>query len=164
MLCQRCKKAVATVHLTEIVNSEKRERHLCEACAKEEHVAVHTQVNLQDILAGMLEAHESAGEYAGLTCPDCGITYAEFRRQGRLGCPGDYEVFAEPLREILEKVHGSAEHTGKVPRRARADMEGPRELMRLRRELREAVEREEYEEAARLRDEIKQKEAESGSG
>jgi protein arginine kinase activator len=159
VICQRCKKQPATVHLTEILHNEKRERHLCEDCAREEGVAVKAQINLQDILSGMLEAHQTAGKEANLTCPDCGITYAEFRNAGRLGCPHDYEVFAEPLSEVLQKVHGAAEHTGKMPRRAGTDLTGQRQLMQLRRQLQAAVESEKYEEAARLRDLIKDKEA-----
>jgi len=162
MLCQRCKKQPATVHLTEIVNNEKRERHLCEDCAHEEGIAIKVQINVQDILSGLLQAHEAAGAEANLTCSDCGLTYAEFRNQGRLGCPQDYEVFAEPLAEILEKVHGATEHTGKVPARAGGDLGEQRELMRLRRKLQEAVESEQYEEAARVRDLIKEKEAGGG--
>ena len=158
VLCQRCKKQQATIHLTEILQTEKRERHLCEDCAREEGVAIKPQANLHDILAGMLEAHQEAGKEAAITCPDCGITYAEFRNGGRLGCPHDYEVFGDLLREVLEKVHGASQHVGKLPQRAGADSHAQRELMQLRRQLQEAVESEHYEEAARLRDLIKDKE------
>ena len=164
MLCQRCKKQAATVHLTEILQNEKRERHLCEECAREEGVAVKAQINLQDILSGMLEAHQTAEKDATLTCPDCKITYAEFRQQGRLGCPHDYDVFAEPLKAVLEKVHGATEHTGKVPRRAGVDVKAQRQLLQLRRDLQQAVEGERYEEAARLRDLIQSKEAAGETG
>lgn len=162
MICQRCKKQNATIHLTEILHNEKRERHLCEDCAREEGVAVKAQANLQDILSGMIEAHDTAGREANITCPDCGITYAEFRNQGRLGCPHDYEVFAEPLKEVLLKVHGATEHQGKMPHRAGADSLTQRELMQLRRQLQESIETERYEEAARLRDLIRQKEGAAG--
>jgi protein arginine kinase activator len=155
--CQRCKKQQATIHLTEILQNEKRERHLCEDCAREEGVAIKAQINLQDILSGMVEASDTARGEAKLTCPDCGITYAEFRSQGRLGCPHDYDVFAEPLKEVLEKIHGTTEHVGKLPRRAGADTLAQRELLQLRRQLQEAVESEHYEDAARLRDLIRQK-------
>jgi protein arginine kinase activator len=158
VICQRCKKQPATIHLTEIHQNEKHERHLCEDCAREEGVAIKAQINLQDILSGMVEAHETAGREANITCPDCGITYAEFRNQGRLGCPHDYEVFAEPLKEVLEKVHGATVHVGKLPRRAGSDTFAQRELLQLRRQLQEAVESEKYEEAARLRDLIRDKE------
>ena len=159
MQCQRCNKQPATIHLTEIVQNEKHERHLCEECAREEGIAIKANINLQDILSGMVQAHETAGKEANLTCPDCGITYAEFRNQGRLGCPHDYEVFAEPLAEVLERVHGAAEHRGKWPNQVGADLANQRQMMQLRRQLQEAVEGEQYEEAARLRDLIKAKEA-----
>jgi len=158
MLCQRCKKQPATVHLTEIVHNEKHERHLCDDCAREEGIAIKANINLQDILSGMVQAHEDAGKEANLTCPDCGITYAEFRNQGRLGCPHDYEVFAEPLHQVFERVHGATEHTGKWPARADTGLSDQRQLMQLRRRLQEAVDGEQYEEAARLRDLIKEKE------
>jgi len=164
VICQKCKKQPATIHLTEIINNEKIERHLCQDCAREEGIAIKAQISLQDILSGMLAAHDAAEHYAHLKCPDCGLTYAEFRSQGRLGCPHDYEAFAEPLAEILEKVHGATEHAGKVPARAGSDLQEQRELMKLRRQLQEAVENEQYEEAARLRDAIKEKEAAGGPG
>jgi protein arginine kinase activator len=159
VFCQKCKKQMATVHVTEIVKNQKIEKHLCEDCAREEGIAIKAQINLQDVLQGMLQAHQTASEEANLVCPDCGITYAEFRQQGRLGCPHDYEVFHEPLAEVFQKVHGAAEHTGKMPKRAGAGLKGQRELMQLRRGLQEAVENEKYEEAARLRDLIREKEA-----
>jgi len=162
VICQKCKKQPATIHLTEILNNQKMERHLCEDCAREEGIAIKAQINLQDVLSGMLSAHDAAERYANLACPDCGLTYAEFRNQGRLGCPHDYEVFAEPLAEVLDKVHGGTEHTGKVPARAGAGSARQRELMQLRRRLQEAVESERYEEAAQVRDLLREKETAGG--
>ncbi len=159
MLCQKCKKQPATIHVTEIVKNEKIERHLCEECAREDGIAIQGPVNLQEVLTGMLQAHETARGEAKLACPDCGLTYAEFRQGGRLGCPHDYEVFAEPLDDVCRKVHGAAEHTGKMPRRVGAGLKAQRELMGLRRQLQKAVGAEQYEEAARLRDLIHEKEA-----
>jgi protein arginine kinase activator len=159
MYCEKCKKQMATVHVTEIIKNQKTEKHLCEKCAKEEGVAMNAQISLQDVLQGMLQAHQAAAEDAKLACPDCGLTYAEFRNQGRLGCPHDYEAFREPLLEVLRRVHGSLEHVGKMPRRAGAGLQEQRELMHLRRRLQQAVDGEQYEEAARLRDLIKRKEA-----
>jgi len=162
VICQKCKKQPATIHLTEILNNQKMERHLCEDCAREEGIAIKAQINLQDVLSGMLSAHDAVERYANLACPDCGLTYAEFRNQGRLGCPHDYEVFAEPLAEVLDKMHGGTEHTGKAPARAGAGSERQRALMQLRRRLQEAVESERYEEAARLRDRLREKETAGG--
>jgi len=162
MICERCKKNVATAHLTEIVKNEKHERHLCEQCSKEEGYTIKTHVSLQDLLTAFISAHGDAADVADTACPDCGLTYIDFRNEGRLGCPNDYEVFREALDPLLEKVHGRVEHVGKLPSQAGESQRRQRDLMTMRRQLREAVEREDYEEAARLRDLIK--EGESGHG
>lgn len=163
MLCERCNKNPATVHLTEIEKSQKIEKHLCEQCAKEEGYTIKSHVSLQDLLSAFVSAHSEAGEMAESSCPDCGMTYVDFRNEGRLGCPNDYSVFAEALEPLLEKVHGKVEHTGKLPSRAGESQRKQRDLMMLRRKLRMAVDREDYEEAARLRDKIKDKEESDGT-
>ncbi len=163
MLCEKCKKNVATVHLTEIVNNQKIEKHLCEECSKEEGYTIKTHVSLQDLLTAFISAHSEASEVAEKTCPQCGATYADFRNEGRLGCPNDYEVFREAIDPLLEKVHGKVEYTGKVPSRAGESQRKQYQIMTMRRELREAVEREDYENAAKLRDEIKEKEGTDGT-
>lgn len=159
MQCERCQKNVATVHLTEIVKGQKTEKHLCEECSKEEGYTIKSHVSLQDLLTAFISAHNDATDLADVSCPDCGMTYLDFRNEGRLGCPNDYEVFREALDPLLEKVHGTTEHSGKLPSRAGESQKLQRDLMDLRRRLRLAVEREAYEEAAQLRDEIKDKEA-----
>ncbi|MBX7103084.1 MAG: UvrB/UvrC motif-containing protein [Gemmataceae bacterium] len=93
-----------------------------------------------------------------LTCPTCGLKYMEFRREGRLGCPRDYASFRVGLEPILRKVHRSTRHVGKVPRR-RQPSEIDLSLLDLRQQLRRAVQAEAYEEAARIRDQIREKEA-----
>lgn len=163
MLCERCKKNVATVHLTEIVKGKKLERHLCEECSKEEGYTIKTHVSLQDLLTAFISAHSDASEMAETSCPDCGMSYVDFRSEGRLGCPNDYEVFREAIDPLLEKVHGKVEHLGKLPSRAGESQRRQRDLMTLRRRLRKAVEREDYEEAAKLRDLIKEGESTDGA-
>ena len=163
MQCERCKNNVATVHLTEIVKSQKTEKHLCEQCAKDEGYTIKTHVSLQDLLTAFISAHDDAEEMAGVKCPDCGMTYVDFRSEGRLGCPNDYEVFREALDPLLEKIHGKVEHSGKLPSRAGESQRKQRDLMALRRQLRDAVDKEDYEAAARLRDEIKTMENIDGS-
>ena len=91
---------------------------------------------------------ELVGELAELACPDCGMKFMEFRAGGRLGCPQDYAVFSKGLMPLLQRFHGATRHVGKTARRR----EGAVERLRLRTRLREAVGREDYEEAARLRD------------
>lgn len=156
MLCQRCKKNTATVHLTEIVKNTKREKHLCDKCAAQEGVTVKAHVPLNELLANFVMAQSGARELAKLTCPECGMTFAEFRNHGLLGCPADYDAFAKALGPLLERAHeGASHHVGKVPARAGAEQVKQIELIRLRRELNAAVQREDYETAARLRDQIK---------
>jgi len=162
MLCERCKKNVATVHLTEINKGEKTEKHLCEQCSREEGYTIKSHASLQELLSAFISAHTDVAELAGKSCSDCGLTYAEFRNEGRLGCPNDYEVFREALDPLLERVQGSLEHGGKCPSRVEESQRRQRDMMSLRRQLREAVEKEKYEEAARLRDLIKDKEGPDG--
>jgi len=96
MLCQRCKKNNATVHLTDIVNGEKREKHLCEDCAAEEGVTVKQHVSITDVLNSFLMSQDAVRELANLRCPDCGLTFVEFRSQGLLGARGITTSSATP--------------------------------------------------------------------
>lgn len=161
MLCQRCKKRSATVHLTEIVKSEKREKHLCEKCAADEGVTVKQHVPLNELLNSFLMSQAGIQQMADLVCPDCGMTFVEYRNHGLLGCPGDYDVFEKALGPMIERAHeGATQHVGKTPRRHAAGSDRQRELMRLRRELNVAVQREEYERAAKLRDRLQELESE----
>ncbi len=156
MLCQRCKKNTATVHLTDIVKNEKRERHLCEKCASEEGVTVKQQVPINELLANFVMEQSGARELAKLTCPECGTSFLEFRNSGLLGCPSDYDAFAKALVPLLERAHeGASQHKGKSPTRGGADREKQRQAAALQRQLAEAVEKEDYELAAKLRDRIK---------
>ena len=104
MLCQQCKKQTATVHLTDLVQGEKRERHLCEDCANSEGVVVKQNVSINDVLNSFLMSQASVQEMARVKCPDCGITFVEFRNQGLLGCADDYEVFGRALTGVIERA------------------------------------------------------------
>ncbi|MHC4066677.1 MAG: UvrB/UvrC motif-containing protein [Planctomycetota bacterium] len=160
ILCQLCKNAPATVHVTDISppDGEKRERHLCESCAEEEGITMKQHEPINTILAKFVQQKVGAGspEVANLTCPMCGVSFREFRSQGLFGCPHDYEVFAEHITPLIERAHGGAtHHIGKVPRRLGGAPSDQGELLRCQRELNEAVAKEDYETAARLRDQIK---------
>lgn len=165
MKCQSCA-ALATVHLTDIINGHKKERHLCQACAEKQEVVKHQDVNLPAILQSIIGQHvgQLTDELARLTCPVCGIKYMEFRHEGRLGCPHDYEAFRAGLEPLLQRIHRSGRHTGKSPRQRHQRPARQAELLALRGQLRSAVEAENYEEAARLRDLIRHKEATDESG
>jgi protein arginine kinase activator len=157
--CQCCTKP-ATIHLTNIEpGGQRQEMHLCEACAEKKQVVSKQELNLSAILQNLIGAHVSgADQLARLVCPVCGIKYMEFRAEGRLGCPHDYEVFRVGLEPLLLRIHRSGRHTGKQPRLRRRPAERDQELLDLRRQLREAVEQEAYEQAARLRDLIRRQE------
>lgn len=164
MTCQRCQDH-ATVHLTETVNGRRRELHLCASCARKAGVlpegteAQPAELPLDKVVQGLILTHvgEIVGELAGLTCPDCGLKFMEYRARGRLGCPNDYTVFTRGLLPLLHRAHGATRHVGKVARRQTAAAD----RLRLRSQLRDAVAREDYEEAARLRDQLRLKDADA---
>ena len=160
MKCQECGKT-ATVHLTDIVSGHKREVHLCQDCAEKRELVKHQELNLSAILQTVIGQHigPMTDELARLTCPSCGIKYMEFKAEGRLGCPQDYDVFRAALAPLLQRIHRALRHVGKIPVHAVRNAALQSELMELRQSLRRAVEAEHYEEAARLRDLIRHKES-----
>lgn len=166
--CGRCAKP-AVLHITEIRQGEVQALHLCESCAKEylnESEAGGPQPDEDaDLGTGDAEeASESTDSDDDLVpvCPHCGISFKEFRKQGRLGCPHDYTAFYNELIPLLENIHGETQHVGKVPKRAPKASQHQFRLIRLRNRLKAAVDEEMYEEAARLRDEIQSLESEAG--
>ena len=164
MKCQNCPNP-ATVHLTKVVDSQKQELHLCDACAEKQQLVKQQDLNLPAILQSLIGQHLGpTDELARLCCPACGMKYMEFRAQGRLGCPHDYTVFRTALSPLLRRIHRQDRHVGKVPRRGADAAARQTQLVELRRQLQAAVEAEEYEEAARLRDLLRKKEATDESG
>jgi protein arginine kinase activator len=159
MKCQSCDNS-ATVHLTDIVNGNKKELHLCQGCAEKQQLLAQQELNLPAILQTLIGHHVGglSDELARLTCPVCGIKYMEFRAEGRLGCPHDYTVFRTGLQPLLMRIHRADRHVGKSPARLPPDQAVQSE-MELRRQLRAAVDEERYEEAARLRDLIRHRES-----
>jgi protein arginine kinase activator len=143
------------------VNGKKQELHLCQECSEKQQLMKNQELNLSLILQTVLgqQVGQPTEELARLTCPTCGIKYMEFKAGGRLGCPQDYEVFQSALEPLLERIHRARRHIGKIPRHAVADAARQRELIDLRLKLRQAVEREAYEEAATIRDRIRALEA-----
>ena len=157
MPCQKCKKREATRH--ESVRNEDgswAEVHLCDQCAEKTEMSLMTPASLVQALIEGAAAAGTRPAGAARACPRCGITYAEFRARGRLACPQDYEVFLPEMVPLLERIHhGGSQHLGKSPTSTDGRPEGERELIELRRSLTEAVQREQYEEAARIRDRIR---------
>jgi len=160
MQCQICNKYEATIHLTEISEGLRNEMHLCERCAVEQGIAVKSQIPLNELLSGLLSSQPSDEEPFGLlkkelSCPHCGFTLDRFHKEAVLGCPYDYEVFEKLLSPLIKKAHGGGtRHHGKVPSKASTDTKKQVELLSLRQQLEGAVQAENYELAAELRDKI----------
>jgi protein arginine kinase activator len=167
MKCEKCGKAQAKVHMTEIVSeTDKREHHLCEKCAEKlGYTPPQQHFTISELLAGLASGQISAnaGDTPDITCPSCGIAFAQFQSSGRFGCAQDYEVFAAQIEPRLERFHDAKQHCGKVPRSGDSAQRRAGRLRSLRAQLREAVAQESYEEAARLRDEIKTLERDDGT-
>ena len=154
--CEKCGKE-ATVHLTEIAEGQKIEKHLCEECAATEGITIKAHVPLGKLLEGLSLQSSAEKEMAKLKCEVCGISFLEFRQQQLLGCPNDYKAFEEILMPLLERAHeGASCHVGKVPADAAESERRQNELLRLQGELKEAVAHEKYERAASIRDRIRE--------
>lgn len=167
MLCERCQKRPATVHVTKVVNHQKSEFHLCAECAgQQEELAFpaglgDSPFSIPNLLGELLNydtwfGGRSAPVKENARCRGCGITYREFTRSGLLGCSRCYDEFGPRLEPLLQRVHGSTQHVGKVPRRRGGVLHIKRQIEELKRGLNEAVVAERYEEAARLRDQIRE--------
>ena len=163
MECQSCHTRKATVHLTEIVGKEKHEVHLCEQCAQQHGSATGMEIMglISSAFGGATKS--AAPEAAEQKCSACGLAYSEFRNRGRLGCPHCYDVFRTALEPLLEKIHGQGRHVGKAPGGpSTAGRAHERQLVALRRQLQAALKVENYELAAKLRDELKRVEGAAG--
>ncbi|MCX7805680.1 MAG: UvrB/UvrC motif-containing protein [Planctomycetota bacterium] len=163
MKCENCEKRDAIVHLTEIRDGVKHEMHLCEQCAAAKGLpAGKMSFPIADLLAGIAVsgvAVKSSKKARETVCPACGITLAEFQTSGRFGCAEDYVAFQDEVVPLIEKIHDASQHIGKTPAQSgnRATDDG--EIRRLQAELKKAVQREDYEKAAEIRDAIRKLES-----
>ena len=160
MQCQICKKNDATIHLTEIVDGVRSETHICQDCAQSEGIIVKNQMPINELLSNLLASQPADDEISGLSglakeCPDCGFTLDHFKKEALLGCPNDYEVFGEELRPLIKRAQdNNSTHCGKVPSRVPVMNKNKIELVNLQKELEISVQKEDYEQAAMLRDKI----------
>ncbi|HHX10549.1 MAG TPA: hypothetical protein GX729_04185 [Firmicutes bacterium] len=172
MVCEECGKAQATVHIERIINGRKMTMHLCRECAERSGlmtlgVLFQPSFSINSLMSAFLgsqmEALPSTGPgMEGPRCPVCGMSYRDFARAGQLGCARCYEVFEDRLEPLLRRIHGSDNHVGKAPAGTGERARMRRELEDLRKQLSRAVADEAYEEAAKIRDQIKQIEAKLG--
>jgi len=160
MLCEDCRKKEATVILTHIIDNKKTVLNLCEECAEKRgfHSPLEgTAFPLAEFLASILEQSSTKvpRAVAATKCPGCGMAFGDFSKVGRLGCGNCYKVFREPLKDLLRKIHGSDQHRGKVPFYKEDIMKPIKEERKLQEELKKAIESEDFEMAAQIRDKIK---------
>ena len=166
MLCQECGNKPATLHFTKIVNGEKTEFHICESCAREKGEMLPGSAggfSIHSLLSGLIDFEAANKGQAGLAkqnqpirCEKCGMTYAQFSKIGRFGCSSCYKYFDSRLDPLFKRVHGSVDHVGKVPVRSGGQIQVKRQLDELKRELQYRIVQEEFEEAAALRDQIRE--------
>ncbi len=171
MYCDECGKNKSTVHLTEIVNDQITKLNLCEVCAKQKGADAEQHFGIADLLSALsdVEAHApahlpqgtaGAATHAKSKCQNCGLAYEDFKKVGRLGCSQCYQSFKASLTPLLKRIHGSNQHLGKTPNpeftnQMKASYKFHEELLQVKDQLLKAVRREEFEEAAALRDKIK---------
>ena len=159
-VCQLCNQAKATVHITDTM-PDKRERHLCGECAEKEGVIIKQHHQTTSAILQEFIKHKAGIDRGDVgACRICGIIFMFFRLKGLVGGPHDYDAFRSLLAPLIERAHdGATHHVGKIPSTADSAVHKQSGLFKLRRDLEEALEREDYESAARLRDEIRGLEA-----
>lgn len=161
MKCEKCNKREATTHMTKIVNGYKEEHHLCSECAASsaEYKEIQSDMNfgIGDFLTGMLGGGKQTigGESSANVCPTCHMPYEEFLKRGKLGCGDCYSAFKNRIHRPLKQIHGTVEHVGKVPRRGGGALVAGRQIASLEEKLNAAVLKQDFETAAKLRDEIR---------
>jgi protein arginine kinase activator len=155
MICDICKKHDAKVHLTTIVDGKMLKMDLCEACAKAKGVQEETVFSPSDLMVGLGSAEEIKADAPGVRCPACGFSQADFKKTGRLGCAVCWETFESGMAGLLKAMHKSDRHVGKVPSKAAHTVALSEQIKNLLAELDKAVHDEQYEQAARLRDQIR---------
>jgi protein arginine kinase activator len=167
MICSVCQKNEAKVHVTQIVDDKVQKVDLCEECSKAKGMTDPKGFSLADLLLGLgasQEAEPRASKPGEVCCPGCGLTQSEFKKAGgRFGCPQCYTAFAEELPAMLRTMHKGLRHVGKVPQALRPRRDPADLLKSLNRRLEKAVQAENFEEAAQLRDAIRALKPPTGS-
>lgn len=164
MLCQNCKKRVASVHLTQVINNHKTELYLCEHCAKENsQINIISSMDFSDFFSSILGSNFFATPKpqasSQIKCDKCGITIEEFKNTGKLGCEKCYHAFSDRTAPVIRRIHGNVKHVGKVPPSFIQSSKVSKDVEMLRTLLEQAIHLEEYEKAADIRDKMREIEA-----
>ncbi len=157
MLCEQCGQEPASVHMTKIINNKKIEAHLCQECAGE-YGDFANGIDLPNIFAGLFEQPKVWGTVSrkSSACSTCGLEINDIRQLNQLGCSDCYQAFKKELEPLLRRLHGTTRHVGKVPAKSHAKIRLDRQINQMRDQLQQAISLENYEEAAKLRDGIRQ--------
>lgn len=168
MQCNECNKRPATIHYTQFINGEKSEMHVCDTCAKNKGYPTHSEegFSLQELLKGLFNVssaqldiqNESLFKQVNeLKCDLCHSSFTDFQRQGKFGCANCYESFKPKLDSIFRRVHsGNMKHYGKIPKRKGGKLHAKKELAMYRDYLKQLIDEENFEEAAIIRDRIRE--------
>jgi protein arginine kinase activator len=168
MICERCHKRLATVYLNKTINGEKKEIHLCSKCAMEVKDNYYSNdFSFESLLSSLLNinANTKNGSYNENNvprCNKCGMTYTEFRKKGKFGCSNCYHSFSNLINPVIKSVHGSNLHVGKIPNRSGGKIILKKQIQLLEVKLKNAITNEEYEQAAKIRDTIRELKKEGG--
>ncbi|MBL8026417.1 MAG: UvrB/UvrC motif-containing protein [Fibrobacteres bacterium] len=156
MLCDDCHKNESSIHFSQIVNNKKTDMNLCQACAGKRGFNEHAQgsdVGVGNLVSKIAAEYES--EQGAASCPRCRLKYADFKKNGRLGCGHCYEAFEVRLHDLIRKIHGSDTHKGKVPKSMEPVVAKSRNIENMRKALRDAIQAEDFEKAAQIRDTVR---------
>ena len=160
MLCEKCGKNSATTHIRSVINGEVFEKHLCGNCAASEGYGDIKANNLSQMLSSMFDNTSSNPTISRTHCSCCGSTFEDIAKHGKCGCPECYTTFYEQLLPYFKRVHGSIKHIGKIPMNVDKNETKADKVAELRKLLNRLVKEENYEQAAVVRDQIKQLEGE----
>lgn len=157
MKCEVCHQEEATIHLTQVIDGEVKKINLCQKCAQESGIDLNSPISITDVLLGLGAVKEPALPSSAafdLSCERCGMTRAEFKNNARLGCSECYNAFMAEIEAIIQALHHSRQHVGKIPARQGSEARINAQIAALQKDLETAIATEEYEIAANLRDKI----------
>lgn len=163
MMCEKCGKNPATTHIKTVVNGMMQEKHLCSYCAAKEGYGNIGNISLTNMLASMFGESLSSGKPISKRCECCGASFSDIAQSGRVGCSECYETFRSELLPSLNRLHGKALHVGNTPQETEKTETKEDKIKKLKAKLNEAIKSEEFENAAKLRDEIRALEEEGNN-
>lgn len=173
MLCQKCHKKTASVFISSIINGQETRIYLCDDCVKDYplfNFNFQNPFSIKDVMdkfkidedpsidqeKDSLLPVDNDSKEEDVICPNCYSTYNEYKQTVKLGCSRCYEAFEEKLKPVLKNIYGHEEYIGKIPKKDNSHIYISKEIRILREDLNRAVEQEEYEKAADIRDKIKE--------